>query len=230
MIGVPSIIGLLAPPPTTAPTEIRVTNPVLPIKPDTDTPTPIITSDTDTANAVTTPNTDTPTPTHTPTSTPTKEPPSPTFTPIPAIPADPADFIRFYFDNINNRNYELTWSLLSDAYKARTNPDGINTYINFWNGYSRVDITKVDYTRPSSTSALTTSEATFYKNNYSSNSKLSYYLIWDSSRNTWLFDPMHAIGSSTDTTCSAVPKRLSVGIQAKVVTATASLSVETNFN
>ena len=212
VIGVPSILGLFAPQPTTIPTEIRVTNPVLPITPDTDIPAPIIMTDTDT-----------PTPTYAFKPTSTKEIPTPTFTPVPVIVADPADFIHYYFDNINGRNFDLTWSLLSDAYKAKTNPDGINQYKDFWDDYT-VDIVKVDYTRPSATSVLATLRTTFLKNNSSSsNNILSYYLIWDSGRGTWLFDPMPVFGSSTDTTCSTVPKQLSIGIQAKVVTATSNL-------
>ncbi len=213
ILAIPITAKLSSPLLTTAPTDIRPTTVISPIALNTDTATPALA-----------PGTHTPIPTDTSTSTPTKVAPSLTFTPAPAIPADPADFIRFYFDNINSRNYDLTWSLLSDAYKTKTNPDGINKYKDFWNSYSRIEITSVDYTRPASNSALTTLETIFYKSNSSAPYKLSYYLTWDTSRGTWLFAVMPAaIGSSTDTTCSTVPKRLSVGIQAKVVTATSSL-------
>ena len=154
------------------------------------------------------------------TPSPTSEP---TFTPttISPIPENPADFIYYYFSNINSRNYDLTWSLLSNQYKTKTNPEGIDQYKIFWNGYNKIDINTVDYTYLTASSVKVSLKATFYKGTTTSNSKLTYYLISNYMQGGWLFDiAPAALGSATDTTCSTVPKRLSIGITAKVVTAT----------
>ena len=56
---------------------------------------------------------------------------------------DPAQFIYDYYDAINDRNYNLTWSLLSDEYIRRNNgPDngGYQAYAKFWNSISSVTV------------------------------------------------------------------------------------------
>ena len=137
------------------------------------------------------------------------------------IPSDPNAFIFFYFDNVNNRNYDLTWSLLSDRYKAKTNPEGQNQYINFWNGYNKVEVTSVEHSYLTSTSFKTTAKVKLYKGSTASSHTLTYYLTSDNSRGIWMFDVAPSpVGSASDTTCQTVPKRLSIGISAKVSTAT----------
>jgi hypothetical protein len=145
----------------------------------------------------------------------------PTITPTQTIPSDPAQFIYFYFENINNRNYDLTWSLLSDQYKAAKNPSGVGQYIDFWNAYSKVDIAFLEYTYLTNTSAKVNLEAVFYKGGTSSTSKLTFYLTSDNPQGSWLFVNAPSTGGSvSDTTCSAAEKRLRVGINAQVMTAT----------
>jgi hypothetical protein len=144
---------------------------------------------------------------------------STTTTPSPSIPALPVDFIEFYYENINNRNYDLTWSLLSEQYKAERNPDGKGPYMDFWNSVSRVDIYSLDYTEISSNSAIVVMDSNITA------TPLSYYLIWDSSRNTWLFNPML---ESFDVTCSRAPNRLRVGIDAEVATASDTLALRSS--
>jgi hypothetical protein len=156
------------------------------------------------------------TPTHTPIG---PVPISTTTTPSPSIPALPIDFIEFYYENINNRNYDLTWSLLSEQYKAERNPDGKGPYMDFWNSVSRVDIYSLDYTEISSNSAIVVMDSNITA------TPLSYYLIWDSSRNTWLFNPML---ESFDVTCSRAPNRLRVGIDAEVATASDTLALRSS--
>jgi len=131
------------------------------------------------------------------------------------IPQDPREFIYFYFDNINNRNYDLTWSLLSVDYKARTNPDGIDQYKDFWDDYT-VEVTSISYEYITDTAVKVSLKIIFYKTNTSKSENLTYYLTSDNPQGIWLFnnDP------TTDTTCRTVPKRLSIGIQAEVVTKT----------
>jgi len=73
--------------------------------------------------------------------------PLPTAIPTPvSVPSYPADFIYYYFNNINLRNYTLTWSLLSASFIANNNPPaegGYTGYVNYWNSVSRVDVTYI---------------------------------------------------------------------------------------
>lgn len=138
-------------------------------------------------------------------------------TATPSIPFDPAEFVSFYFENVNNRKYDLTWSLLSDAYKARTNPDGKEQYVTFWSGYNSVAITSLNSTYITNTSVQVNLEAIFYKDGTTSTSKITYFLSYDNARESWLFDIV------PDIMCNSSPKRLSVGSSAQVLTSSAPL-------
>ncbi|HEY5729801.1 MAG TPA: toll/interleukin-1 receptor domain-containing protein [Anaerolineales bacterium] len=148
----------------------------------------------------------------------TETPPEPvSTTPAPppvTIPSHPVDFIYFYYENINNRNYDLTWSLLSDEFTAKFNPDGIGPYMDTWNKVNRVDIYSADYTDISGDSAIVIINSSITSN------PLNYYLVWDSAKNSWLFNPMP---ESFDVSCSRAPQTLSVGNNAEVVTASDNL-------
>jgi len=101
--------------------------------------------------------------------------------------------------------------------------------MDFWNGYTKVELTSVEYTPLTTTSAKMSLTAVFYKGNLSSRHKLTYYLTSDNPQGIWLFDVAPAaFSSASDTTCETVPKRLSVGIRAKVVTATDPLLLREN--
>ncbi len=186
----------------------------------TDPPTPIVPPPISTTITPTY----TPTPTSTPTSTPTEPthtplPPGitpPTNTPMPEIPANPVDFVTFYFENINAGNYDLTWDLLSDQFKAEFNPDpdGKESYKDTWNNSSNVVINSVEYTKISNTAAIV------IINSNIASTPLNYYLVWEGSRNTWLFELMP---KSFDVSCDRAPKTLSPGFSAEVVTASDEL-------
>ena len=144
-----------------------------------------------------------PTSTFTPTNTPV---PSSTATPIPTLaayvplpsavpyysPLYPDQFIRYYYTNINLRNYQLTWSLLADSFKWAVNgPDqgGFLGYADFWDTVQRVDIFGVSVTSQSGGyAAVDVSMQYSYKNGFVSSTLQSFNLIFDYSRSTWLFN------------------------------------------
>ena len=101
-------------------------------------------------------------------------------------------FIRTYFQEINSRNYENTWSLLSDAFKAsRNSPQngGYQGYVDFWNTMDRVEILEVNMLEQSSQSAEVFVVANYhYRNGVATTGEQNFYLIYDFTRNTWLFD------------------------------------------
>lgn len=101
-------------------------------------------------------------------------------------------FIRTYFQEINSRNYENTWSLLSDAFKASTNSPqngGYQGYMDFWNTVDRVEILEIKTLEQSSQSAEVFVAANYhYKNGVTTTGEQTFYFIYDFTRNTWLFD------------------------------------------
>jgi hypothetical protein len=101
-------------------------------------------------------------------------------------------FIRTYFQAINSRNYENTWSLLSDAFKASANsPEngGYQGYVDFWNSVDRVEVLEIRVLEQSNQSAKAFVVANYhYKNGVTTTGEQNFYFVYDSSRNTWLFD------------------------------------------
>jgi serine/threonine-protein kinase len=75
----------------------------------------------------------------------TSPPPLPSFTPTllpsPTTPAlAPDDFVRAYYQAINDRNYDQSWSMLSESFKERVNPTGFGPYTDWWDTVARVDV------------------------------------------------------------------------------------------
>ena len=101
-------------------------------------------------------------------------------------------FIRTYFQEINSRNYENTWSLLSDAFKAsRNSPQngGYQGYVDFWNTVDRVEILEIKILQQSRQSAEVYVVANYYyKNGVTTTGQQKFYFTYDFTRNTWLFD------------------------------------------
>ena len=101
-------------------------------------------------------------------------------------------FIRTYFQAINSRNYENTWSLLSDTFKAsRNSPQngGYQGYVDFWNTVDRVEILEIKILEQSSQSAEVFVVANYhYKNGVTTTGEQNFDFIYDFTRNTWLFD------------------------------------------
>jgi hypothetical protein len=137
-----------------------------------------------------------------PTPTPTQTLASATPSPLPPPPAGATaapvwypnyadQFIRYYYQNINARNYNLTWSLLTDAFKYAVNgpaQGGYQGYVDFWNTVARVDISSVVITGQSSGTATVTVAMTYYYfNGRVASVNQPFNLLFDASRNTWMF-------------------------------------------
>ena len=134
--------------------------------------------------------------------TPTLELASATPAPLPPPPAGATaapvwypnyadQFIRYYYQNINARSYNLTWSLLTDAFKYNVNGPargGYQGYVDFWNTVSRVDISSVVITGQSSGTATVTVAMTYhYFNGNVVSVNQPFNLLFDAGRNTWMF-------------------------------------------
>jgi len=103
----------------------------------------------------------------------------------------PEEFIRFYYDSINKRNYVLTWSLLTPGFISLANPPsqgGYQGYVGWWNTVDHVDVTGVNIIEQDKNTAIVEVRATYhYGNGNTTQSHQRFDLILDSSRGTWLF-------------------------------------------
>jgi hypothetical protein len=104
-------------------------------------------------------------------------------------PSTPDQFIYYYFNNINARNYSLTWTLLSDSFKAQNNPDGYGSYVNFWNSVTQVNITYITIDSQSSGSADVTVGMIFrYNTGRLTTGNQVFHLIYNSGIPSWQFN------------------------------------------
>jgi hypothetical protein len=116
-----------------------------------------------------------------------------TQTPV-VVPAalTPEQFIRFYYNQINLRNYSVTWSLLSANFQNSVNgplQGGYQGYINFWDTVNRVDVSSVSVLSQSyQYSDVRVNARYIYFSGSATTSNQIFHLIFDVSRNTWLFD------------------------------------------
>jgi hypothetical protein len=127
---------------------------------------------------------------------------TPTYTQTDTLfPQTPHEFISYYFDAINSRNYPLTWSLLTDRFKNNLNgssPYYFNDYVNFWNSVNQVTVKDVNEVCQGDLCAV---DATLELNYYSGQRTIATYpytLTYEHTRKTWLFDSF-PINSATAT-------------------------------
>jgi hypothetical protein len=120
--------------------------------------------------------------------------PTPVPTAVPTavtIPYNPADFIYYYFNNINLRNYPLTWSLLTASFIANNNPPssgGYTGYVNFWNSVAWVEITGVVITSYSGSYATASVGMVFHYNGGLVTTTIpTYYLVYNYGLGSWQF-------------------------------------------
>ncbi len=85
------------------------------------------------------------------------------------IGMSPEEFIRLYFAKINQRDYSVTWSMLSDNFKQRNNcckPDGSfdrEAYEAYWNTIDRVDVAATRTVKMNDISAVVETRITYFK-------------------------------------------------------------------
>ena len=117
-------------------------------------------------------------------------------TPIPTQtatlpPQTASGFIFWYFDNINSRNYELTWSLLTDSFK---NSLGGSTqyayldYVTFWNTVRKATAMQVHSNCEGDLCAVNVTLKLDYYNGKSDTTPYPYTLTYDHARATCMFD------------------------------------------
>jgi len=113
-----------------------------------------------------------------------------TFTVTPFSPAEPGEFLNFYFETIiYQRDFELGWSLLSDAFKTNNNPTGYEDWKNTWVKVAewRRPTWSVEYATTTK-AFVSTPEIWFRSSSWYSLTNREYCIVRDESRNTWIIE------------------------------------------
>jgi hypothetical protein len=130
-----------------------------------------------------------------PNSSPTPMPaPSDTALPTPTVRPSyqsPRQFIYYYFENINARNYSLTWTLLTAQFKLSlygNSETAFQQYVDFWNTVRQANVIDVNTVCDGDLCAVAVTLQLVYDNGNFNTSTYPYTLSFDHARDTWLFD------------------------------------------
>ncbi len=128
----------------------------------------------------------------TPQPTQTSLPPTVIFgTPTPSIPS-PIDFVTSYWQNVSDGRFENAWGQLSPGFRQVMHNDNFNNYLR---GYQemqlcRIVMSNVNLIHQDLYSAVVSAHLTYYTGAQCNSSEHNFemWLVYDSSRNSWLFD------------------------------------------
>jgi hypothetical protein len=107
----------------------------------------------------------------------------PTWSPV------PEEFLRQYFQLIEQRAYPQTWALLTTHYRQAHNSTGYQPYVDFWNTVSTVSITNPQTVSQNQQSAQLKAQVSFiFTNGKSSTQTITFSLVADAASASWLID------------------------------------------
>jgi hypothetical protein len=107
----------------------------------------------------------------------------------PTLSSAPEDFIRQYFQLIDQRAYSQTWAMLSDHYRQLHNPTGYQPYVDFWNTTQGMGIGAVQVVTQDQNSARLLVQLIFhFTNGKSSTQSITFNLVADAVSGSWLID------------------------------------------
>ncbi|MDJ0742164.1 MAG: ARC6/PARC6 family protein [Xenococcaceae cyanobacterium MO_167.B27] len=106
-------------------------------------------------------------------------------------PAD--DFIRQYYRDINNRNYQSSWNKLSPKFQRKAS--GYFGYQEWWNSVREVRIGDINLINQTHNNAIVHAELVYVMNTgkYFKDPKKRIYLVWDENYSGWLFEDKNSI-------------------------------------
>jgi hypothetical protein len=155
---------------------------------------------------------------------------TPTLTPTAALPPQtPREFIIWYFDQINSRNYTLTWTFLTDRFKNSLNGStqyGYLDYVTFWDTVKLATVKDVYSTCQGDLCAVNVTLQLNYYNGKSETNPIPYTLTWDQTRTTWLFDfiPVPTATPTKIRTATRTPTKTPTPTRTKTPTITNTLT------
>ena len=108
---------------------------------------------------------------------------------IPTLSAGPEDFLRQYFQLIEQRSYVQTWAMLSDHYRKLHNATGFQPYVDFWNTVATVSMVNAQAVSQNQQSAQVKAQVSFkFTNGTSSTQTITFSLAADAASGGWLID------------------------------------------
>ena len=107
----------------------------------------------------------------------------------------PEQAVRDYYALINQRQYKITWSRLSDHFKDKFNcctPEGyydFDEYVRWWDSVARVDIGETRIIEQSGSTATVFAQLSYlmHSGNRITDYKPYIQLVLDPTTHTWLF-------------------------------------------
>ena len=113
--------------------------------------------------------------------------PTPTPTPTAIQNDDPAYFIQHYYDEINNRNYEKTWDMLSKPFQKEKSGT-FERYIAWWDTIEKVDLGDITILSQNDTKAEVKVVIHYYKKDGSKSTSTTTFTLISDAQNGWLID------------------------------------------
>ena len=105
---------------------------------------------------------------------------------------DPAGFVRWYFTRVvTERDYQNLWdNYLTASFKTSVGSGLFDDYVWWWNTVQRVDINAIDVLQKDGQDAGVRVNLTFHMKDgrLVENQVYNYDLLYDPSRETWMFD------------------------------------------
>ncbi len=100
----------------------------------------------------------------------------------------PTEFIKQYYLNINNRNYNLTWQQFTP--KRRAKPQSFNSYLAWWNSVQTTEIQQIKVLNQNNNQAVVYIELNYFMKTGTiyKERKSKIYLTWNSKYNNWLIE------------------------------------------
>ncbi len=106
-----------------------------------------------------------------------------------AMAAPPEQFIRDYFDAINEHEYDRAWNMLSDNFKQKRHNNEFEGYRGFWETVSSVSVESVVITSQTPSVAKVMSTLRFsYTDGRIGSYEIAFDLILDSVAGVWRID------------------------------------------
>lgn len=105
-----------------------------------------------------------------------------------SVRTSPTEFVKQYYANINDRNYNLTWQQF--APKRRANPKSYNSYISWWNSVENTETDQIKIIEQNDRKAVVYVELNYFMKTgiIYKKRKSKIYLAWNGKYNNWLIE------------------------------------------
>jgi hypothetical protein len=107
----------------------------------------------------------------------------------PTLSTVPEEFLRQYFQLIDQRDYSQTWAMLSEHYRQVHNASGYQPYVDFWNTVASLSMVNAQTVSQDQQSVKLQVQVSFiFTNGKSSTQTITFSLVSDAATGSWLID------------------------------------------